>query len=417
MFGAMMQKRVVITGLGILSPNGIGKDTFSEAIFNGVSGIKPITLFDVSSFKVKNAGEIANFNPLDFLEAKSLRTLDRATKLVNSAARLALDDSGLKITEDNTNSVGVVLGTTMGSIASISGFDREALKEGVRFVNPALFPNTVINSPASQISIRFKIKGFNATISTGFTSGLDAINYAADFIRLNRAKAALAGGVEELCLETFLGFYKTGFLAGLEEGKVELSCPFDKRRNGIVLAESAVMLVLEDLDSARKRNANIYAEVLGAGNAFEPYRIGKYKVTGSGLKKAMRQALDKSNIQASDIDYISAGANSTIGGDLLEALSIKEVFAPEANGAYVSAIKSIVGESFSASGAVAAISAVLSINKQAVPAMINYQQKDPMCDLNFCAGRTVETKVDNVLVNSFSPSGTNTSMVISKYKE
>ncbi len=176
--------------------------------------------------------------------------------MLSSAAKLAIDDAHLQINDENTNSIGVSIGTTFGSLHSISQFDREGLIEGPKYVNPSHFPNTVINSPASQVSIRFKIKGFNTTISTGFCAGLDAVIYASDFIRLNRADVVLAGGVEELCEETFLGFHNLGYLSGLN-GSEPICCPFDARRNGIILSEGTAVLVLEDLEHALRRGAEI----------------------------------------------------------------------------------------------------------------------------------------------------------------
>ena len=193
---------------------------------------------------------------------KDLRNLDRSTRLISSAARLAIDDSKITITEDNTHSMGVSIGTTFGSLHSISQFDRSGLIDGPRFVNPSHFPNTVINSPASQVSIRYKIKGFNTTISTGFCASLDAVSYAADFIKLNRADVVLAGGVEELCEETFLGFHKLGCLSGMD-GSEPVCCPFDARRNGLILSEGAAVLVLENEKHARQRGAAVLATVLG----------------------------------------------------------------------------------------------------------------------------------------------------------
>lgn len=397
-----MNKRVVVTGIGVLSSNGIGKADFFDALFKGVSGIKPVSLFDVSSFKAKLAGEIKDFMPQDYLGQKGLRTLDRSTKLICSAAKLALDDANLAVTPENTDSVGVCIGNTLGSVSSISDFDKEALLEGVRYVNPALFPNTVINSPASQVSIKFNIQGFNTTISTGFSAGLDAIGYAADFIRLGRAKAVLAGAVEELCIQLFLGFYKKGFLAGLTDSAPEISCPFDKRRNGIILGEGAGILILEDLESARERKANIYGEVLGYGSG-----IGT-----DALKKAMRMALSEAKVNK--VDFICAGANSTYQADLAEADAIKNIFGKDVNEQRVSAIKSMVGECYSATGSLQAIAAVAALDRQAIPPMINYQDKDPGCDLNYVANEQVSVKVDKVLVNAFGVSGGSSSLVVGK---
>jgi 3-oxoacyl-[acyl-carrier-protein] synthase II len=397
-------KRVVITGLGVVSSLGLGKDAFSEAISSGASGIKPISLFDTSGFTVKTAGEIKDFAPQDILGAKGLRNLDRSTKLINCATKLALDDAQLEITEENTRDTAVVVGDTLGSLPSIFDFDKEAMLEGPHYVNPALFPNTVINSPASQVSIRFNIRGFNTTISTGFRASLDALSYAADFIRFGRAKCVLAGGVEELCLQTFLGFYKTGCLAGLDDGAIELSCPFDRRRNGFIFGEGAGMLALEDLDSALGRKAKIYAEVMGAGCGL------------GGLERSMQKALDKSGLAPADIDYICAAANSTPETDFLETRAIKKVFGDRALKVAVSSVKSMLGECFSASGVLQTAAAACAIENQRIPPTINYEQKDGRCDLNYVLGKAKEVKVERVLVNAFGPDGAHSSLIIAKFK-
>lgn len=253
------RRRVAITGIGVVAPNGIGKEAFWSHCFAGVSGIKPITLFDTSKYRCHLAGEVSHFEPEQYLGPKGLRTLDRTTLLSLVAAKLAIDDARLEITDDNRNDIGVVLGSTMGSVHSISEFDRVGLREGPRYVNPALFPNAVINSPASQVAIRFKLRGLNSTISTGFTASLDAISYAVDMLRLGRVTTLLVGGVEELCLETFLGFYKLGFLATSQNGHPPAYKPFAEDRCGALLGEGAVFVVLELLEDAAARGATIYA--------------------------------------------------------------------------------------------------------------------------------------------------------------
>ena len=253
-------------------------------------------------------------------------------------------------------SIGVSIGTTFGSLHSISQFDRDGLIEGPKYVNPSLFPNTVLNSPASQVSIRFKIKGFNTTISTGFCAGLDAISYACDFVRMQRAAIALAGGVEELCEETFLGFHALGCLSGLD-GSEPICCPFDNRRNGTVLSEGAAILILEDEEHAFKREANAIARILGYANSFDPEANRNFDHKGKGLSEAISLALKDADLNPGDIDYICASANSTKGLDRMETNVIKTVFGPLAYDIPVSAIKSMIGESFSASGALAVAAA------------------------------------------------------------
>ncbi|HYQ47893.1 MAG TPA: beta-ketoacyl synthase N-terminal-like domain-containing protein, partial [Thermodesulfovibrionales bacterium] len=280
-----MKKKIAITGLGVISPVGTGRNDFWAGLRDGRSGFREITLFDISRFPVKIAGEIVDFDPIPYLGKKGIRELDRSTRLICSAAKLALDDARLAITDDNSDNVGISIGATFGSLHSISQFDRVGLTEGPRFVNPSHFPNTVINSPASQVSIRFGIKGFNTTISNGFCAGLDSLIYASDFLRLNRADAVLAGGVEELCEETFFGFERLGCLSG-SDGTEPICCPFDARRNGVTLSEGASLLVLEDIDAARKRGADILAVVLGYGSSFDSSG-GK----GEGLRRAVTSSL------------------------------------------------------------------------------------------------------------------------------
>ncbi len=410
-----MRKRVVITGLGVLAGNGKGRQDFWNALREGRIGYKPITLFDTSSFRTNQAGEISDFDPTLYMGAKGLRSLDRSTKLVVSAAKQAIDDSQFQITEENTDDVGVAIGTTLGSVKSMSDFDEVTLKEGPRYTNPALFPNTVINSPASQISIWHKIKGFNTTVSTGFTASLDAMQYGYDFIQLNRAKVIYTGGVEEMCYQTFYGFYMLKFLSGAKEGSVFVNCPFDKRRNGITFGEGACVMALEEHDHAKARNARILGEVVAFGTKFDPYRINKYNPRGDGLKEALRMVLDEAEMSSNDIDYISANANSTIA-DRIETDAIKEVFGARSYKIPVSAIKSMIGESYSVSGAFAVAGALGSLNENFVPPTMNYQEKDTECDLDVVPNQAREANVKNALVVNFSPSGNNTCVILRRYE-
>ncbi len=407
--------RVVITGIGVLSPVGIGREEYWEALFRGKTGFRTISLFDTASFKVSIAGEISDFDPVFFLGKKGLRTLDRSTRLLSSGAKLAIDDAHLQITDENTNSIGVSIGTTFGSLHSISQFDREGLIEGPKYVNPSHFLNTVLNSPASQVSIRFKIKGFNTTISTGFCAGLDAVIYASDFIRLNRADIVLAGGVEELCEETFVGFYKLGYLSGLN-GTNPLCCPFDARRNGIILSEGAAVLILEDEQHALVRGAEILARVLGYSNSFDPASTKNFSDAGNGLKNAIALALKDAALISKDIDYISSCANSTKGLDRMETKVIKVFFGKHAYDIPVSSIKSMVGESFSASGSLAIASAVAAVNKDMIPPTVNYLEKDAECDLDYVPNNARQKIVNTALVLSCDPYGNNSAVILGKYK-
>ncbi len=408
-----MDKGVVITGLGVLSPIAIGRNAYWEALFQGKTGFRSITLFDTAPFRSDLAGEITDFDALSFLGKKGLRDLDRSTRLICSAAKLAVDDSNLQITEENTHSIGVAVGATFGSLHSISQFDRSGLIEGPRAVNPSHFPNTVINSPASQVSIRFKIKGFNTTVSTGFCASLDAISYAADFITLNRADVVLAGGVEELCEETFMAFHNLGYLSGTD-GSKPLCCPFDARRNGFILSEGAAILVLENEEHAKSRGAAVLARILGYANAFDPTADKYFNHPGQGLKNAIALALKEASLNPGDIDYICASANSSKGLDRMETTVIKEVFGERAYQIPVSSIKSMIGECFSASGALATAAATGALQKECMPPTVNYLEKDPACDLDYVLNRARRKQIQNVLVTSADPYGQNSAVIVGR---
>jgi 3-oxoacyl-[acyl-carrier-protein] synthase II len=408
----MNEKRIIITGLGVIAPNGIGKEAFWRALKEGKSGIKPIKRFDTSDFQCKLGGEVNNFKPTNFLGSKGLRDLDRTARLLCSAAKLAIEDAQLTIDENNTDEIGVCTGTTLSSLWNFTEFDKEAIQDGPLFTDVALFPGTVINAASSQVSIRFNIQGFNSTISTGYSSSIDALEYAMDFIRLGRIKAVLVGGVESLALANYIGFYRLGFTAGIK-GE-EISCPFDKRRNGIILGEGASVIMIEDEEFARNRNAHIYAEVKGIGNCFDAYKMGKYQPKAIGLKESMKKAIQYSKVNVKDIDHINASANSVPEQDRLETKAIKDVFASSAYNIPVSSIKSMIGETFSAGGLFQIAASIGSMMNDFVPPTINYKERDNDCDLDYVANTSRRVRINNVLINNFGPGGNNTSLVISK---
>jgi len=408
-------RKAVVTGIGIISPIGIGKEEYWHGLLQGKTGFRTVSLFDTSALNVHSAGEITDFDPLHLLGKKGLRTLDRSTRLISAAAKLALEDAGLQITEENTHSIGVSIGTTFGSLHSIAEFDRQGLIEGPKYVNPSHFPNTVINSPASQVSIRFQIKGFNTTISTGFCAGLDAVSYAVDFIRLGRADIILAGGVEELCEETFLGFYKLGCLSGMD-GTEPLCCPFDARRNGTILSEGAAVLILEEENHARQRGKDIYATVVGCGNAFDTKAEMDFSHKGIGLQQAINLALKEASLAPKQIGYIASCANSTRGLDRLETSVIKDVFGKYAYDIPVSSIKSMIGETFSASGALSLAATAGALQRGFIPPTVNYLERDPECDLAYVTQLVREKTVWNALVTASDPYGHNSAIVLQRQK-
>ncbi|MFH1094313.1 MAG: beta-ketoacyl synthase N-terminal-like domain-containing protein, partial [Candidatus Omnitrophota bacterium] len=357
--------------------------------------------------------EVSGFDPHAILEEKRLMDLDRATLLLLSAAKLCLDDAGLQVNEKNTYQTGVAVGTTFGSLHSISKYNQESMTEGPRYANPSIFPSTVGNSPASRISIKFKIKGFNATISTGISAGLDALEYAADLLELDRGKQVLVGSVEDLSQQTFMGLYKLDYLSGLH-GSEPCSCPFDKKRDGIVFAEGATVFIVQDAKDVKDKS-KIYAQISGIGSAFDPARFYRYNPKGAGMKRAMKIALQEAGLKPEDINCIFANANSTRGADAIEALAIKDIFGEHAGKISVTAVKSMTGETYSNSGTLAVAAALGAIEKGEISPVINYKNKDKNCELNLVLDKSKKQKVAHAMINTFGPNGQNTSVIISRF--
>jgi len=414
---SVMKNRIVITGLGILAPNGKGRREYWDALRQGVPGYRNISLFPTDEFLVHTGGEVPDFDASVYMGKKGLRNLDRSSLLLVSASKLALADSRFEVTDKNTAECGVSVGTTMGSVKSIADFDITTLMEGPRYVNPAHFPNTVINSPASQVSIWNNIQGFNNTLASGFTTSLEALRYAADHIAMGRVQYALAGGVEEMCSYTFWGFHALKFLSGSIKGQPFVKCPFDRRRNGIVFGEGAVLMSMESELHARARGAEMIAEAASFGYEFDPYRLHKYNPHGTGLIGAMRKALDGAGMSPRDIDCIFANANSTRTADQIEAKVIHDIFGVYGKKVPVTAVKSMTGDCYSVSGAMTAAAALGALKEGFIPPTINYQEPDPDCELNIIANQSVDVDLKNVLVVNFSPSGANMCAILRKIKE
>ena len=410
-----MDTRLVITGISILSPLGLNNDEFWNNLTNGVSGIKDITLFDVSRYKSKKAGEISDFDAKVFLGKKGIRHIDRTSLLASSAAKLVMDDAKITHETYTEEDLGIAIGSTYGSIDSISSFDLEALKEGPNFVNPMEFPNTVLNAPASRASIFCNATGLNSTISTGVISGVDAVIYDYDFLRLGRIKAVLAGGVHGLTPDIFWGAYGSGILSGCRDNTIEISAPFDKRRNGLIIGEAAALLAIERLEDAQKRNARIYAEIKGYANTFNPKKIHHDSLDTEEGVRCISLAMKDAELNIDDISYISACANSSVTGDKMEARVINDYFGSYAKQVPVSAIKSMTGECLDASGAMQCVASIMAINNGVIPPTINYQDADDECDLDCVPNKSRELNVNNVLINTFSDTGNISSIIISKF--
>jgi len=408
----MAKQEFVISAIGIVAPGAIGKEAFWNSLENGVSAISNIESFPTDKFPVHLAGEVKNFDPKIYLGQKGLRNLDRSSLFLMTAAKFAIDEAKLEITEANTDEIGVSTGTTFPHLGSMIQFDSEVLKDGLEFSNPALFPATVLNAASSQVSIRFNIQGYNASVSTGYTSSLQALKYALESLNTGKAKTVFCGAVEALSLSLYFGFYKLGYMAGLK-GEA-LSCPFDKRRNGPILAEAAAMFCVEDEKTAKSRNAQIFAKIKSVSCFFDGFRIGKIHPDGEGLEIVIKNVLSEAAVSPSEIDYISSCANSSQDLDRIEVKVLKNIFGDKLAQIPVSSIKSMLGETLSASGALQIASCIGAMQRGVIPPTINYKEKDAECDINCVPNRAQKKDVKIALVVSFGPGGYNGACILEK---
>lgn len=404
-------KRIFITGIGIVSPVGVGKDEFWRSLRNGVSGVRPVSTFATNSFKTKRAAQITSpeFDKWTINEKPEGRS--RSALLLALAAKLAIGDSGIIISEKNTDAIGVCTATTTSNLRCFAKVNKEIVRKQSHFMDPFSVPDSLLTAPSSFVSIKFNIQGFNATVSTGCTASLNAVEYAINLIRSGCVEAVLVTGVEEVTFESFLGFYKMGYLAGIS-GE-ELSCPFDKRRNGVVLGEGAVAIMIENGRYPVDRKRRIYAEITGSGFSFCPSRSPRLIFRGGGLEKCMARALSVAGAQVSDVDYISAAANSTVAQDASEALAIKRVFGRHSEKIPVSSLKSIQGETIGASGLFQVASVIGMMQNKFIAPTINLREFDEDCALNHVANKPIDAKIKTALINNWGETGHSNSLIVS----
>jgi 3-oxoacyl-[acyl-carrier-protein] synthase II len=372
-----------------------------------------MSLFDVSEFPCGVGAEVKDLKAIEFTGRKSVWALSRSITLGFAAARLALADAGIALGPADNSGIGVVYGTTLSGLAPLAAFDQLALREGPRLADPLTFPSTGASAPACQISIMLGLDAFNTTLSNGQSSSLDAIRYASQFIQLGRAHTVIAGGVEEICKEIFVSCYRGHLLAGSKSGRTEACRPFDYRRSGTVLGEGGAALILEDLDHALRRNATIYAGVAGHGSSFDPSlrMTSKPKAAVTCMQSALREA----KLEPSRIDAVFASANGSRVSDRVEMQALRNVFSDEHLPA-TTAAKSMLGESYSASGAIQSAIAVLALKHQAVPGTVNFERPDPTCPVDSVVKQTVSMPLSHVMVNAFGHSGNHASLVLSSYE-
>lgn len=411
-----MKKRVVITGLGVVSPLGCGKEAFWNNLLAGESGIAPMSSLDVSPYKCKLGGEVRYLKPEIYLGSKGLKYLNKGTRFLGSAAKMALDDA--KIPQDGSFSdqMGIVIGSSLGNFSETTDYFYEIIRNNPSELSPMLSYDVALNSSINYVSVIFRMKGLARTISAGFTSSTDAIADASQMIQRDMAKVIVAGGVEQISIDLYLIFYLRGLLSGLD-GTREVSLPFDKARNGFVMSEGSYVVILEELQHALDRGAHIYAEVKGFGNTFVGGKKHPADVRVRRAEKAMHDALEDAGIKKEEVDFVNANAHGCKMQDVVEAKAIQTYFGTESSQIPISAIKSNVGESYGTAGAAQVISTVMSINTGQIPHIINHSNKDPEINLNLILEKPSKKEIQNALINTMDYDGNNSCLVISKYKK
>ncbi|OQZ02424.1 MAG: hypothetical protein B6D34_11130 [Candidatus Brocadia sp. UTAMX1] len=407
-----MKKRVVITGLGVVSPMGCGKEDFWNNLIAGKSGIAPMSAFDLSPYKCKLGGEVRDFKPEVYLGSKGLKYLNKGTRFLGSASKMALDDAKLVQGSFQPEQMGIIIGSSLGNFSETTDYFYEIIRDNPSELSPMLSYDVALNSSTNYVSVIFGIKGLARTISSGFTSSADAIGDAFRMIQRDMVKVIVTGGVEQVSMDLYLIFYLRGLLSGLD-GARETSAPFDKARNGFIMAEGSYVVILEELEHALHRGAHIYAEVRGFGNTFTGAKNHPADICVHRAERAMQEALINAGVEKEGIDLISANANGCRTQDAIEAKAIQSLFGVNSRVA-VSAVKSNLGESYGASGAAQLISTVLSINSGQIPHIIHSREKDPGIDLNLILEKPVRKHIGNALVNTMDYEGNNSCFVISR---
>ena len=412
-----MERRVVITGLGAIGPIGNNVEELWEGIKTNKCGIDKITLFDTSTFKTKLAAEVKNYNPLDYFEAKQAKRLDRVSQFALIAAREAFKDS--KMTEENTDfdKVGIFVSSGIGGLITIQNQCETNMQKGNNRISPMFIPMSIANMPAGNISIELGLKGESISIVTACASSTHAIGEAYRNIKAGYEDAIVAGGSEASICQVGIGGFENMKALSNSEDPNRASIPFDKERTGFVMGEGAAILVLEELEHAKKRGAKIYAEVVGYGATSDAYHITSPEPNGNGGAKAMVRAIKDAKIEPEDIDYINAHGTSTHLNDSIETLAVKTALGEASKTVKISSTKGNTGHLLGAAGAIEAIISVKAIEDSLIPATINYKIPDEECDLNVVPNNNIKQEVNTVMSNSLGFGGHNASVIFKKYED
>ena len=413
-----MNRRVVVTGFGLVTPVGNSVETTWAALLEGQSGADYIKKFDAARFAARFACEVKNFNPLDYIEKKEARKMGAFIHYAIAAADEAVKGSGLKVTDDVSENVGTYISSGIGDFWAIEREHEKLLKDGPSRVSPFFIPSAIVNLASGQVSIRHNAKGPNSATATACSAGAHAIGDSFKIIQRGDADAMICGGAESAITPmSVAGFAALRALSTRNDDPVHASRPFDLARDGFVIGEGAGIMILEELEFARRRGAQIYAEVVGYGMSGDAFHITMPDASGSGAVRVMQKALKDANVQPEEVGYINAHGTSTPYNDKFETMAIKKTFGEHANKIAISSTKSMTGHLLGAAGGVEGVFSVLSIHRNMLLPTINYVTPDPDCDLDYVPNKAREAHVQYVLSNSFGFGGTNAALLFKRYEE
>ena len=413
-----MSRRVVVTGVGLVSPVGMGTEANWDALCAGTSGIGPITRFDAAAFSTRFAGEVKNFDPLQFIEKKELKKMDIFIQFAVAASQFAMDDARLTVTPAFADRIGVFIGSGIGGFTTIEREHEAYLAGGPRKISPFFIPSSIINLAAGQVSIRFGAKGPNLATCTACTASAHAIGDSFEIIKRGAADAMITGGAEAaVCPMGVGGFAALRALSTRNDDPSRASRPFEKDRDGFVLGEGAGMVVLEELEFAKRRGATIYAEMVGYGMSGDAYHMTAPSENGDGAFRVMNAAIASAGIRPDQVDYVNAHGTSTPHNDRIETTAIKRVFGEHAYKLAISSTKSMTGHLLGAAGGLEAGITALSIRHQIAAPTINLELADEGCDLDYVPLKARPMKIDYALSNSFGFGGTNGALLMKRYEE
>jgi 3-oxoacyl-[acyl-carrier-protein] synthase II len=411
-----MKHRVVITGLGVVSPVGTGIFKFWESLVAGVSGVDYITAFDTSKFEVKIGAEVKDFDPGEYLDRKEIKRMDRVTQFAVAASKMALADAKLTIDTNNADQIGVIIGSGIGGIKTFEEQTKTFLEKGPGRVSPFFIPMMIPDMSSGSVSIITGAKGPNHTVVTACASAAHSIGDSFRIIQNGEAKVMITGGTEAAITGiSYAGFTSAGALSTHNDDPKGASRPFDLKRDGFIMGEGSGVLILEELEYALKRGASIYAELVGFGETGDAYHMTAPDPSGDGAARAMMRAMKDAAVEPGQVSYINAHGTSTQPNDRIETLAIKKVFADSASSVAISSTKSMTGHLLGAAGGIEAIVSVLAIKNSIIPPTINYQTPDPECDLDYVPNQARKAELDCVMSNSLGFGGHNACLLFRKY--